>query len=119
MDCLLKDILDDDEDHLNTYFYEQASLIEKCYTQCLHFLGYNYQKEPIHQDYNLVLSRHFLFLVRRRSESVKDPERPKATINMNSLGFAGTMAVKNEESLEFIRELTPLGVLERLAEENN
>jgi ATP adenylyltransferase/5',5'''-P-1,P-4-tetraphosphate phosphorylase II len=39
-----------------------------------------------------------------------------AKLAMNSLAYAGTMAVKNEEGLEYIREQGPIaGVLNKLA----
>ena len=97
------------------YFNGQAAALERCYHESLKALGYNYEKEPVHQDYNLVLTRHFLLIVLRETDSVKSIENPKVSISMNSLGFAGTMAVKNQESLEFIKEITPIGLLERLA----
>ncbi len=43
--------------------------------------------------------RNFLFVVLRKQERVNHPENPKASLAMNSLAYAGTMAVKNEESL--------------------
>ncbi len=112
-DCLLTDLLPEEKEE---YFEHQASLVETCYTQCLNYLGYKYSHEKSnHQDYNLILTRNFLLLIFRSRESVKHPENSKADISMNSLGFVGTMAVKNEESLEYIKQLTPIGVLERLS----
>ena len=91
-------------------------MIEACYTQSLNFLGYKYsQDKNSHQDYNMILTRNFLLIVFRAAEGVKHPENPKANIAMNSLAFAGTMAVKNEDALAYIKELTPIGVLERLS----
>jgi ATP adenylyltransferase len=66
-------------------------------------------------DYNIILTKRYMLMVMRQSEGVKNEEKPNVNITLNSLGFAGTMAVKNEESLEYIKELTPLGVLERIS----
>ncbi len=63
----------------------------------------------------MILTRHFLLIVMRECEGIKHPENPKININMNSLAFAGTMAVKNEESLEYIREISPIGLLEKIS----
>ena len=69
-------------------------MIESGYTQCLNHLGYKYDVAN-HQDYNLILMRNFLLIVFRKSEAVKHPENPKANLAMNSIAFAGTMAVRN------------------------
>jgi len=38
-----------------------------------------------------------------------------ARITVNSLGFAGTIAVKNLESLDYLKGITPLKVLELIS----
>ena len=115
MDVLQPHTTFTDDLDLEAYFDAQAAALERCYHESLKALGYTYEKEPAHQDYNLILTRHFLLIVFRETDSVKNIENPKVSISMNSLGFAGTMAVKNQESLEYIKELTPIGLLERLA----
>ena len=54
--------LADDLD-LDAYFDAQAAALERCYHESLKALGYTYEKEPVHQDYNLVITRHFLLVV--------------------------------------------------------
>ena len=104
-----------DDLDLEAFFDAHAAALVRCYHESLKALGYNYEKEPVHQDYNMVITRHFMLIVLRETDSVKNIENPKVSISMNSLGFAGTMAVKNHESLEYIKEITPIGLLERLA----
>ena len=50
----------------------------------------------------MILMRNFLFVVMRKAEKVLSPNDPKASLAMNSLAYAGTMAVKNEESLKYL-----------------
>ncbi|TNV76948.1 hypothetical protein FGO68_gene119 [Halteria grandinella] len=92
----------------------QATMLQQAYTKTLEDLGYS-GKSDNHDDYNLILMRDFLLIVMRRQEGVKHSEDPKKNIIVNSLGFAGTIAVKNVESLEYLRELGPITVLEAIA----
>ena len=64
------------------------------------------------QSYNLLLFKHFLLVVMRQIEAVKESTM---TVTVNSLGFAGTHAVKREEDLELIRECSPIGILDKVS----
>jgi len=55
-------------------------------------------------SYNVILTSRFMMLVPRR----KEMEGPCA---VNSLGFAGTVLVRSEEELGFVRETGPLQLL--------
>ena len=63
MDVLQPHISLADDLDLEAYFDAQAAAIESCYHESLKALGYTYEKEPVHQDYNLVITRHFLLIV--------------------------------------------------------
>jgi ATP adenylyltransferase/5',5'''-P-1,P-4-tetraphosphate phosphorylase II len=56
-----------------------------------------------------LLFKNFLFIALRKVEAVKEDNK---TVTVNSLGFAGTHAVKREEDLEIIQKYTPIGILE-------
>lgn len=58
--------------------------------------------------HNVLLAREWLFVV-PRSRGECDG------INVNSLGFAGLLLVKNRAQLAQLRALTPLGLLQRVA----
>jgi ATP adenylyltransferase/5',5'''-P-1,P-4-tetraphosphate phosphorylase II len=60
-------------------------------------------------SYNLLIFKNFLLIVLRRVEAVKEENR---TVTVNSLGFAGTHAVKREEDLELIIKYSSIGILE-------
>ncbi len=60
-------------------------------------------------NYNLILTRKFLLMAMRSCEGIKDEGQ---FLSVNSLGFAGTLAVKNNEALEVLRKKGPLKVLE-------
>lgn len=89
---------------------EMSEKLENYYWQCLKKIG-----NPDHdQDvsYNLLLTRNFLFIALRSVEALKEEDR---TVTVNSLGFAGTHAVKRPEDLELIRKYSPIGILEKLS----
>ena len=100
---------------------EMSEKIENYYWQCL--------KKLVNQDhnldvsYNLLLTQNFLIIVLRQVEAVKEVESPEnlevkpnlMTVTLNSLGFAGTLAVKREEDLKLIQKYSPLGILERVS----
>ncbi|KXZ56040.1 hypothetical protein GPECTOR_2g1592 [Gonium pectorale] len=60
-------------------------------------------------SYNVLLTRQWLMLVPRRAERF-GPLAP------NSLAFAGTMLVRSEEELEFVRQAGPSGILAQVGE---
>ena len=49
----------------------------------------------------------------RKADAVKEDNR---TVTVNSLGFAGTFAVKKEDDLEIVKKYGPIGILERVSE---
>ena len=66
--------------------------------------GYPQQSAP----YNLLLTRRWMLLVPRGTESA-------AGISVNSLGFAGSFFVRDNEQMEALRRAGPMSVLARVA----
>jgi ATP adenylyltransferase len=58
--------------------------------------------------YNVLLTRRWMLLVPRSRESAD-------SVSVNSLGFAGSLFVRNEQQLDLVKRLGPLGVLGRVA----
>lgn len=56
-----------------------------------------------------------MMLVVQRSDATVRGEG-EAKVDINTLGFAGTMAVKNQASLDFLKEQTPIELLKKVAE---
>lgn len=81
--------------------------IENYYWQCLKKIGNPDHDQDI--SYNLLLTRNFLFIALRSIEAVKEDDK---TVTVNSLGFAGTHAVKRLEDLDLISKYSPIGILE-------
>ena len=54
-------------------------------------------------SYNLILTPKLMWIVVREKNSVQDETNPNARIDVNSLGFVGTLAVKNEESMSLLK----------------
>jgi len=58
--------------------------------------------------YNLLVTRQWMLLIPRSQESFE-------SIAINSLGFAGTMFVRNEQQMQILKELGPMRVLSQVA----
>ena len=58
--------------------------------------------------YNLLCTRHWMMIVPRTQEK-------SANISVNSLGFAGSLFVKNKESLEALKSVGPMTLLETVS----
>ncbi len=74
------------------------------YRELLSSVGIDKSREP----YNLLVTRDWMLLVPRSCERYR-------TISVNSLGFAGSLLVRNEEELELVRATGPLNVLREVA----
>jgi len=86
---------------------ELSEHLEAAYWTCLKKLGN--EEHNIEQSYSLLVFKNFLFVALRRVEAVKDQNM---TVTVNSLGFAGTHAVKREEDLMLLSKHSPVGILE-------
>ncbi|WP_414581623.1 ATP adenylyltransferase family protein [Scytonema sp. PCC 10023] len=58
--------------------------------------------------YNLLVTRQWMLIVPRSHESFE-------SIAVNSLGFAGSLFVRNEQQMQIIKDLGPMTLLERVA----
>ena len=63
---------------------------------------------PPSDSYNLLSTRDWMWLVPRSVEKFR-------SISVNSLGFAGSLLVRNEEELELVRGHGPLNILREVA----
>jgi len=61
--------------------------------------------------YNLLATRNWMLIVPRSQDSF-------ANIPINSLGFAGSLFVRDRDSLELLKQTTPLKLLEKVAFSN-
>lgn len=88
---------------------EAAALTLEHYHTMLKVLGLS--NESSHQQagaYNLLATREWMLLVPRSLESFE-------SIPVNSLGFAGTLAVRSEEQIKILIEQGPMTVLKNVA----
>ena len=86
---------------------EMGIKLEQYYWEALEFLGNEDHSNDV--SYNLLVFKNFLLIALRRVEAVKEENR---TVTVNSLGFAGTHAVKREEDLLLLNKYSPIGILE-------
>lgn len=84
--------------------------LDNYYWQCLKKLGNEEHNYDV--SYNLLVTKHFLFIALREVEAIKEDDM---TITVNSLGFAGTHAVKREEDLQLIGKYSPIGILDKVS----
>ncbi|WP_017314325.1 ATP adenylyltransferase family protein [Mastigocladopsis repens] len=59
-------------------------------------------------SYNLLLTKQWMLIVPRSQESFE-------SIPVNSLGFAGTLFVRNEQQMQILKNLGPMTILEKVA----
>ncbi|WP_426774209.1 ATP adenylyltransferase family protein [Lusitaniella coriacea] len=80
------------------------------YQRLLEAVGLSQDKESSQQSgaYNLLVAREWMFLIPRSRESFQ-------SIAINSLGFAGALLVRNAEQMQFLKEVSPLTILQNVA----
>ncbi|WP_017300070.1 ATP adenylyltransferase family protein [Nodosilinea nodulosa] len=78
------------------------------YQNLLTSLGVDWARPPETFPYNLLVTRRWMMAVARRQEHYE-------SIPVNSLGFAGSLLVKNQEQLELLKALGPMTILRHVA----
>lgn len=90
-----------------------ATAMLDCYHTLLEEVGFtlerNCQKQP--GSYNFLATKNWLLIIPRDRESSHG-------ISVNSLGFAGSLFVKNQNSLELLKKLSPIQLLSDVAISN-
>lgn len=83
-----------------------AQIMLKSYHTLLKQVGFEVDSESQKQPgaYNLLVTKNWMLLVPRSQESFQN-------ISVNSLGFAGSLFVRDRTALELLKELTPLKLL--------
>jgi ATP adenylyltransferase len=62
--------------------------------------------------YNLLATREWMLIIPRLHEEF-------AGISINSLGFAGTLLVRNEEQMQLVKDIGPMNILKNVAVTNS
>ncbi len=87
-----------------------AQLMLDHYYQLLNAVGLtvdnNSSKQP--GAYNFLATKNWLLIVPRARESFK-------SISVNSLGFAGSLFVRDHSALELLKQITPMNILRNVA----
>ncbi|MDJ0746467.1 MAG: phosphorylase [Xenococcaceae cyanobacterium MO_167.B27] len=83
-----------------------AKVMLDCYYSLLETVGLSIDPHNSLQlgAYNLLATRNWMLLVPRKQEAF-------ASISINSLGFAGSLFVRDRTSLELLQELSPMAIL--------
>lgn len=87
-----------------------GKIILDCYYCLLEKVGFTLNKNLVQQpgSYNFLATKKWMLIVPRIKESCQG-------ISVNSLGFAGSLFVKNQDSLALLKELSPIKVLSEVA----
>ncbi|BAU65457.1 Ap4A phosphorylase II [Stanieria sp. NIES-3757] len=89
---------------------EAAEILLDSYYTLLKAVGLTVAPEQILQPsaYNLLATRQWMLLIPRSQEAFQ-------SIAVNSLGFAGSLFVRDYQQMQLLKELTPLTVLTKVA----
>ena len=83
---------------------EAAETTQSLYLDMLQAVGRGRTRGP----YNLLVTRDWMLLVPRSEEKC-------GSISVNALGFAGSLLVRDEQELSFVRERGPMTLLQNVA----
>ncbi|MEO1670503.1 MAG: phosphorylase [Cyanobacteria bacterium J06631_2] len=85
------------------------TMLQKYHT-LLDYVGFkvDFQHQQQPAAYNFLATKNWMMIVPRSRESFQN-------ISINSLGFAGSLFVRDRSSLELLKELTPLKLLTEVA----
>ncbi|MDR3548634.1 MAG: DUF4922 domain-containing protein [Candidatus Pacebacteria bacterium] len=84
---------------------EKVKFLEAAYRGCLSKLG----NEDLKIAYNMVLTKHWMFLVLRKTESTPD------MIKINAVAFTGSFAVRSDEEYKHILNHDPFNILTQVS----
>jgi ATP adenylyltransferase len=89
---------------------EAAQIMLSCYYFLLEAIGLTVDKNSQQQSgaYNLLATREWMLIVPRSQESCQ-------SISINSLGFAGSLFVRDQQQKQLLQELTPMKILRSVA----
>ena len=89
---------------------EAAEKILACYHSLLQAVGLNVDSSSQIQSgaYNLLATKEWMLIVPRSQESF-------SSISINSLGFAGSLFVRDREQIKLLESITPMTILSKVA----
>ena len=89
---------------------EAGTLLERSYRHLLTHLGADLSVPPGSFPYNLLVTRQWIVVVCRRQDRYQ-------SIPVNSLGFAGSLLVKDEAQFALVKHLGPMTILHQVAKQ--
>ena len=89
---------------------EAAQKMLACYYSLLRAVGLDLDSSSQVQTgaYNLLATKEWMLIVPRSQESF-------SSISINSLGFAGSLFVRDREQIKLLKEITPMTILSKVA----
>lgn len=90
---------------------EAAKKIRECYYTLLGAVGLTVgQEQKQTGPYNFLATREWMLIIKRSHEEIY-------SISVNSLGFAGALLVRNQEIMQIVKDLGPLTILSKVAQD--
>jgi sulfate adenylyltransferase (ADP) / ATP adenylyltransferase len=87
---------------------DAARVMLDCYHRLLNSVGLTVGSQTQPSAYNFLATKNWILIVPRSQESFK-------SISVNSLGFAGSLFVRDRSSLELLKQITPMNILRNVA----
>ena len=87
--------------------------LEASYQTCLKFLSIDESQSCDDLSFNMWVTPRMMFIGLRETDAVEGDG--DARVELNTLGFTGTMALKNQASLDLLKQVRPLEILNRIA----
>ncbi|MBU6230216.1 MAG: phosphorylase [Cyanobacteria bacterium REEB459] len=87
---------------------DQGDILDRGYRALISGLGGDLARTPQTFAYNFLMTRQWMMVVRRRQDRYQ-------SIPVNSLGFAGSLLVKDREQLALVKALGPMTILHQVA----
>ncbi|MBD1872162.1 phosphorylase [Nodosilinea sp. FACHB-131] len=88
--------------------FPSGKMLLETYLALLTHLGVDWSQPPPAFPYNLLVTREWMMAVARQQDHYQ-------SIPVNSLGFAGSLLVKNSEQLDLLKTIGPMTVLQQVA----
>lgn len=94
---------------INLDINESAEVTLTKYHNLLDKLGITALENNIQSGaYNLLITKEWMLIVPRQHEEFN-------SISINSLGFAGTLLVKNQQQMQLVKDISPINILTNVA----
>ena len=94
-------------------------MLHKTYRSCLERMGFDEALDADHLSFSIWLTPRMMFLAGERTSKVVSPADPNVHVEINSLGFLGTLYAQDQASIDLIKAETPIHLLKTVTAKTN